>query len=318
MNSKRKGLHIAAYSLILLFALLLLSHMGRVGVNTEKGLGVILHKVIPSVFPYLVLSGLLYRTGLAQRLGRLFGRPFRKIFRLPMAAFPAVLLGVLCGFPVGAKCAVEMYMQGFCTKKEAERIAAFTNFCGPPFILGAVGVGIFSNIGLGWLIFLCQTAVSLLFGFFYRRPKKGEVKERGTLVAGKMPSCSFKDFSSAIADATVQMVKIAGFVLFFAVTVGLMTEPFGAFFAKHTLLEGFLIGIFEISSGISAIQEGTLGAFLSCTLIVGFSGVSVFMQVSSLMRDAGLSMKGYLLAHLICPPVSALLACLFAGLLGIF
>ena len=235
-----------------------------------------------------------------------------------MAAFPAVLLGVLCGFPVGAKCAVEMYMQGFCTKKEAERIAAFTNFCGPPFILGAVGVGIFSNIGLGWLIFFCQTAVSLLFGFFYRRPKKREVKERGTLVAGKIPSCSFKDFSSAIADATVQMVKIAGFVLFFAVTVGLMTEPFGAFFAKHTLWEGFLIGIFEISSGISAIQEGALGAFLSCTLIVGFSGVSVFMQVSSLMRDAGLSMKGYLLAHLICPPVSALLACLFAGLLGIF
>ena len=244
MNSKRKGLHIAAYSLILLFALLLLSHMGRVGVYTEKGLGVILHKVIPSVFPYLVLSGLLYRTGLAQRLGRLFGRPFRKIFRLPMAAFPAVLLGVLCGFPVGAKCAVEMYMQGFCTKKEAERIAAFTNFCGPPFILGAVGVGIFGNIGLGWLIFFCQTAVSLLFGFFYRRPKKGETRERGTLIAGKMPSCSFKDFSSAIADATVQMVKIAGFVLFFAVTVGLMTEPFGAFFAKYTLWEGFLIVIF--------------------------------------------------------------------------
>ena len=146
MNSKRKGLHIAAYSLILLFALLLLSHMGRVGVYTEKGLGVILHKVIPSVFPYLVLSGLLYRTGLAQRLGRLFGRPFRKIFRLPMAAFPAVLLGVLCGFPVGAKCAVEMYMQGFCTKKEAERIAAFTNFCGPPFIFWEPSVWEFSAI----------------------------------------------------------------------------------------------------------------------------------------------------------------------------
>lgn len=318
MNSKRKGLHIVAYGLILLFALVLLSHMGRVGIYTEKGLGVILRKVIPSVFPYLVLSGLLYRTGLAHRLGRLLGRPFRKIFRLPMTAFPAVLLGVLCGFPVGAKCAVEMYMQGFCTKKEAERIAAFTNFCGPPFILGAIGAGIFGNIGFGWLIFLCQTVVSLLFGFFYRRPKKGEVREGRTFTAGKMPSCTFSDFYSAIADATVQMVKIAGFVLFFAVAVGLMTEPFGTFFAKHTLLEGILIGVFEISSGVSAIQEGTLEAFLSCTLIVGFSGISVFMQVSSLMRDAGLSMKGYLFAHLICPPISALLSGLFLGLLGIF
>ena len=195
MNSKRKGLHIAAYSLILLFALLLLSHMGRVGVYTEKGLGVILHKVIPSVFPYLVLSGLLYRTGLAQRLGRLFGRPFRKIFRLPMAAFPAVLLGVLCGLSGRGKVCRGNVCAGLLHQKGSRAYCRVHRFSAVRPLFWEPSVWEFSAIS-AWAgsIFFCQTAVSLLFGFFYRRPKKREVKERGTLVAGKIPSCSFKDF----------------------------------------------------------------------------------------------------------------------------
>ncbi len=308
----------AVWVFIFFFALMLLSNMDSVGNWMTRGLKIAAFKVLPSVFPYLILTGLICRSGLAKRLGWLLGRPFSKIFRLSPACFTAVLLGLISGFPLGAKCAVELYDQNLCSKREAERLTAFCNFCGPPFILGVVGQGILGSVKVGWMIYFIQSAVSLLFGLIYMRPKKEEKTEICSQGNVEEKNFSPSSFTEIVSDACRQMLSIVGFVLFFALLVGAVQKTFDSFFTKFPDLCPLFAGFFEISSGASAILVGGAKGLVLSALVVGFSGMSVFMQVWGFAKERGISMRGYLLAHCVCPPVVAVLSLGAAQIFSVF
>ena len=95
--------------------------------------------IIPSLFPFFVLSALVVELGLAGALGRLLEPLMGVLFRVNGSCASAVALGFLGGYPVGARTAIELYRKGMCTKTEAQRLLAFCNNSGPAFILGVVG-----------------------------------------------------------------------------------------------------------------------------------------------------------------------------------
>ncbi len=57
----------------------------------------------------------------------------------------AFIMGIISGYPVGAKIVTEFRKNGNCSRAEAERLLAFTNNSGPLFIIGTVGVSMFGN-----------------------------------------------------------------------------------------------------------------------------------------------------------------------------
>ena len=60
----------------------------------------------------------------------------RPIFNIPgEGAFPFVM-GIISGYPMGAKIISKFKQQGICTNEEAERMLSFTNNSGPLFIIG--------------------------------------------------------------------------------------------------------------------------------------------------------------------------------------
>lgn len=54
-------------------------------------------------------------------------------------------MGIISGYPIGAKIVTEFRKNGDCSRAEAERLLAFTNNSGPLFIIGTVGVSMFGN-----------------------------------------------------------------------------------------------------------------------------------------------------------------------------
>ena len=99
--------------------------------------------VLPALFPYFVLSGLAVRLGTAGIPGRPFGRIMERLFHLPGGCAPALLLGLLGGYPVGARTGAELYASGRCSRSELSRLLSFCCNGGPGFILGFLGSGIF-------------------------------------------------------------------------------------------------------------------------------------------------------------------------------
>ena len=94
------------FSLALFAAFLLCPAACADGVR--EGLALAGREALPALFPFFVASGLLVRSGLAERLGRAAARPLARLYGLPPEAAPAVILGLTGGYPVGAATVAEL------------------------------------------------------------------------------------------------------------------------------------------------------------------------------------------------------------------
>ncbi len=128
----------------------------------RDGLALCGNVIIPSLFPFFVLSSLVVELGMSRYLGRLLEGVMAPLFRVRGACASALALGFVGGYPVGARTAIALYENGQCSKTEAERLLAFCNNSGPAFILGVVGTGIFASSRAGLLLYLAHMAASLL------------------------------------------------------------------------------------------------------------------------------------------------------------
>ena len=147
--------------------------------------------IVPSLFPFFVLSSLVVELGMSRYLGRLFQPVMAPLFRVNGACASALALGFVGGYPVGARTAISLYQNGQCSKTEAERLLAFCNNSGPAFIFGVVGAGVFGSGTLGLLLYLVHMAASLLVGLLFRFYRPGEGPRRGRLQGAQFQTASF-------------------------------------------------------------------------------------------------------------------------------
>lgn len=296
----------------------------------KAGLQLCYNVIIPSLFPFFVLSTLVVELGLAGYIGRVLEGVMRPVFHVPGCCACAVVLGFLGGYPVGARTALSLYEKGLCTKTEAERLLAFCNNSGPAFILGVVGAGIFSSSRVGLLLYLTHAAASVCVGVlfrFYRRGEQGAERHSGADIQAKRLSGAF---TGAVKSALSSALHICAYVVLFTVVIQLLTVSgalpalayaLSAAFSPLGLTEVWsrrlLTGLLEISSGVWTLAgEGALaGRLPMAAFMLGWAGLSVHSQVLSFLEDSGLSPRTYLVGKLLHGGLSALLTCALVRLL---
>ena len=84
----------------------------------------------------------------------------------------AFIMGIISGYPMGAKIACNFRQNNICSKEECERLLSFTNNSGPLFIIGTVGILSFKNTSIGILLFLTHLLACISVGFIFRFWKK--------------------------------------------------------------------------------------------------------------------------------------------------
>lgn len=279
--------------------------------GAKNGLTLCFNVIVPSLFPFFVLSSLVVDLGLAAYLGRALEGLMRPLFRVSGSCSTAVVLGFVGGYPVGARTALQLYEQGLCSKAEAERLLAFCNNSGPAFIFGVVGAGVFGDGRVGLLLYLTHTLASLLVGLLFRfhggreaSPARG--KRRGKpITAVTLPAA----FTGAVTRSFQSTLNICAFVVFFSVVLQLLAA-WGALSAlAHALgllglspqwARRLVAGLLELSSGVSSLTGGVgfAGRASMAAFMLGWAGLSVHCQVLSFLLDSGLSARIYLAGKL--------------------
>ena len=278
--------------------------------GAKDGLALCYNVIVPSLFPFFVLSSLVVDLGLAAYLGRAMEGIMRPLFRVSGSCSAAVALGFIGGYPVGARTALQLYQQGLCTRAEAERLLAFCNNSGPAFILGVVGAGIFGDSRVGLLLYLTHALASVLVGLLFRF-YGGRDTDRASAARPKpiqtvtVPAA----FTGAVTRSFQSTLNICAFVVFFAVVLQLLSAC-GVFtaLARVLALAGFepewakrlIAGLLELSSGVSSLRGGAqlTGRVSMAAFMLGWAGLSVHCQVLAFLVDSGLSAKTYLLGKL--------------------
>lgn len=265
--------------------------------------------IVPSLFPFFVLSSLVVELGMSRYLGRILEPVMIPLFRVNGACATALALGIVGGYPVGARTAIQLYQSGQCSQTEAERLLAFCNNCGPAFILGVVGAGIFGSGQVGLILYLGHLTASLLVGLLFRFYHPGDDPRRGKGSRVQFQTTSIPAaFTKSVTGALQSTLNICAFILFFTVAIRMLTlsgllttlaRTLSALFSPLGLnqlwAERLLIGLLEMSSGVSSLTSGSITGRLSmAAFMLGWAGVSVHCQVMAFLGNSGLSLRTYL------------------------
>lgn len=95
--------------------------------SAKAGLTLWATAVVPSLFPFFIATELLSYTNIIHIIGKLLNKFMRPIFNVPGEGAFAFIIGLISGYPVGAKVVCKLFHDGLCTKSEAERMLSFTN-----------------------------------------------------------------------------------------------------------------------------------------------------------------------------------------------
>lgn len=329
---KRKMISI----MFILFAIFLVIYSNSNLVATRNGLKLWANNVIPSLFPFFIAVELLVHTNIVYYLSKFLDKLMKPLFNVPgIATFPFVM-GLISGYPVGAKIVSDLYSNGACTKDEAERMLVFTNNSGPLFILGTVGVAFYSNSTFGIILLithiLASITVGIIFGkisksmnkmqFYQKKSKSDLIFNNTSLSKSNYSSVLNSDIElselggilgSSIASATKSILMIGGFVTLFSVVISILERSGVLVLVANTLssilhidsnlLVGTLSGIIEFTNGLSKISQVhlkniSINIILSA-FVLGFGGISVTLQVLNIVSKNNLSIKKYLLGKVL-------------------
>ena len=257
--------------------------------------------VIPALLPFLIVSDLLisleFDRSLSPRLSGLMA-----LYGLPGCAGSALLLGLIGGYPIGARTAAALYRQGRLTRPEAECLLSFCNNSNPVFLISVLGVGVFGSRRIGVWLWLIHLLSALLTGLLFRRRRSSSPRERPPVPPE--PPALTTALSGALARSASSMLSISVCVLFFYVLLTPLRSLAGQ-------LPSLLIGLTELFSLTPRLTADLPGLVLAAGC-AGWGGCSVLLQTAAVLQESGLSRKPCLRGKALQGLLSALLAWLFS------
>lgn len=305
----------------------------------KSGLSLWANSVIPSLFPFFVATELLMHTNIINLFGNLLNPLMKPIFNIRGEGGFAFIMGIISGYPVGAKIASNLRKNNICSKEECERLLSFTNNSGPLFIIGTVGILMFKNTVIGILLFVTHLLACITVGFIFRYWKKG----KNTLSANTSSasfhspkkSASFSNLGEILAESITSSIStillIGGFIVIFSSilsilkasgilnSITILLNPLLSFLNIDTnFIQGFLTGILEITNGINTIssiacKKISFNIILTAFLL-GFGGISILLQVWSITAKTDLSIKPYVYGKLLHGLLAAFYTYLFMNI----
>ncbi|MDR3263882.1 MAG: hypothetical protein LBT30_06195 [Clostridiales bacterium] len=301
-------------SVILLFAVTaaLLTNPKTYTASVLYGFELFVFSVLPSLFPFLVLSRAILNVGGFDGVSGIIGKIFKKIYGVPPSGGYVFLLGLLSGYPVGAKLTADMYLSGRLSLSEARTTAAFSSLSGPLFIISLIGGAILKNASAAVLILLCHYLSAIITGLFFKEKKqKGnaeaidftlKIPEQNSLPPQKDGGTIGDTVYSAVSSVLLIGGFIAVFNMFCDMLIGSgLLAPVAALLTKLTnngdASLAILLSFVEMTRGIFALGASGLPLNFSVPLIcalVSFGGLSVTLQSLAFLNRAGISAFSYL------------------------
>lgn len=291
-------------------------------------------------------------TNIVYILGNLFNKFMKPFFNVRGEGSIAFIMGIISGSPIGAKIAVDLRNKKICNKEECERLLSFTNNSGPLFIIGTIGILYFQNTIIGILLFITHILASISVGFIFRfwgknssslskssSYKKNNNSNNRKKNKEKNSNISFSNLGEILSESISSAIKtiflIGGFILLFSSIIsifkasGLLTictnlvSPFFSFFDIDTsFISGLLTGILEITNGINYISSIACKKIsiniIIISFLLGFGGISIFLQVWSIVSKSDLSIKPYIYGKILHGLIAALYTYLLISFFPIF
>lgn len=295
--------------LCLCLALLLVIYSPLASRGAREGLALCGQVIIPSLYPFFVVGNIFTQLMAGSRNQDAGGGRTRRsramhfLLRQPPAALGAIFLGLLGGYPLGAKTAASLMERGALNRAQAQRLQLFCVNAGPAYLMGAVGSGLLGSRRAGLLLFVSLTAASLVMAFLSRFWESPALCPAASPDSSPQAPVSSIDayLLAAIAQATKAIIGVCAWVELFSSLCALLR------LLPHALWPAIpgLNVLLEVSSGAVAVVRGGGATLPVLCAALGWGGLSVHCQILGDLRKTSLPLRIFFVSRLAHGAVAA-------------
>ncbi len=264
---------------LVLATLLIFPEQCRAG--AANGVFLCIQVLIPSLFPFMVLSSFIVCSGMASKVPRCIETLTKGLFGLPKDCFAVILLSVLGGYPVGAKGINTLYCENKINNKQAEQMSMFCVASGPGFIVTFVGCSMLGNRNIGYILLTSQIISFLILGIIARFAAKGSSD-----YTGEFKKNSKTSIGSALITSVSEAIKSCGYMCALVVLFGALCEIL-LYITEDIPNLSWTVALIEITNGIKILAQGY--SVLLISAMCGFGGLCVHFQIYALLGEIKIS-----------------------------
>ena len=231
-----------------------------------QGIQLCENTIIPALLPILILTNIIVKSKCSVIFEKLFGGITTKLFKLPKCCAPAILFGLIGGYPAGAVLTEALYNSSLIDNAAAKRMMRFNFSGGLAFIITAVGAMRYGSAKTGLMLYLSCTLPAILIGLF------------SALAVDKAPECDdiFRErlnfneaLTSSVDTAAKSIISMCAYIILFSSFCALVPIP------------SYITPVFEITNGLC---DGSLIPLDYAAFFLAFGGLCIHFQIMNYTR----------------------------------
>lgn len=266
--------------------------------GASYGLMLWYNNVLPILLPFMLISGVL-----ANNISTIKSGKNKK----QLSIITTILLGVLCGYPLGAKTCVEFVQKNNYNKFIGNIILPLCNNISPMFLSGYIAHHILNNnISFISIIIYIYTPyiLLLLFRIIFLKQTHDKCIKNTTPVNIKNVEYDY------ILNSIIQITYVGVYIMICSIIIEFIYHT-PAYFEPYRT---FLAGITEITRGTVIVQQQEINEKIKTALILAltsFGGISSILQTNKVINNSGLSICQYVITKILCATLTFAMAILF-------
>ena len=303
---------------VCLFLILLFLFPSYCVEGAKNGLLLWFNTIIPSIFPFILMTALLRSFGGIQYMEKLFGSFLSKVFLCSKHGAYAVIIGLICGYPLGAKAVADSYDFGYIDRKEADYLLTFCCLPSPMYLYNYVLSACIGHKELAPAFYASVYIAAWMtcmisYRFYYSK----HLTKTSKIRIYTMDYSPDQLLEQCIDDALLTIQKIGVYMILFSI----LSHLIFALPDRINSLKIILTGLCEQTTGIDALcktQISLASKTVLTAVFTSFGGFAVAAQTHGVISSHGLSVKPYISGKIIHAVITGLLTAVFFQIQNLF
>ena len=279
--------------------LFLLVHPEEALLSAKDWMSLWLNVMIPTLLPFLILTGILLKTGNIPQLLEPLAPFWKHFFGISPAGAYVLILGFLCGYPMGAKLAHDLYINHQISQREGEYLLTFSCNASPAFIFSYLSQNILEGKIPPHSLLLILLSADFVCMLFFRF-----LVYHGNTVSSVKPEYRKKetyqqDSTGVILDVSIMsgfetITRLGGYILIFS----LLFTGFYHYWPFCSQNKILLTSPIELTTGLHQIAQSAFSwkiKYITSMTLTAFGGFCVMFQTKSVLEEK-LSILPYIFA----------------------
>jgi len=261
--------------------------------SAKSSMVMFITKVFPSLFPPMVIGNILIKENIHMIIPKFIKKTFNKLFNFNDVMTGIFITSMFVGTPSNALYINDSLDKGLISEKEAEVLVCSTHFINPLFVIGGVGIYVFNDSKIGFLLLLLIWVNNFIKAFLNR--KKIDNKNIKKIESNNMNLINA--ITTSIKSSINALLLIFGIIIMFSILITLI----GNIFNLPKTFEIIIGGLLEMTSGVIKVSSASFNniiKFILCYYFLNFGGLCIQMQTFGMFKNKKIRYLKYLIFRL--------------------